>query len=252
VDLRMTQAPAPSPAPVAEGGGEGWSTKKKALVGAGVAAGILGIVLIAGGGDSEPDNAAPTAGSIAVSPSGLGIAGLTNYTFTAQGATDPENAPLTYAWTFGDGGSGSGATANHVFNNGGTFTITLNVSDGTNSTSTTSSLQVGDVNGTWVNIDAEPGFPGGIERRIRFTQNGTSLTGTYRISTDPGNTGTVTGQLSAPRGISFEAKLKDFTGQSLGFTLTQGTLNSDLTTFTGFAKGYHLRNDTLLFGRENE
>jgi hypothetical protein len=254
VALRMTQGAAASPAPEAQPGGEGWTTKKKAIVGGGVAAAILGIVLIAGGGDSEPDNAAPTPGTISISPSGLGIAGITNYGFTAQGSTDPENAPLTYAWNFGDGATGSGPTANHIFANGGNFTITLNVSDGTSSATATTTLTVADMNGTWVSIKGQPGTGGaGIERRIRFEQSGANLGGTYRISVSPGNTGRVTGRLSPPRRIEFEAVLKDpNTGQQLGFEYFLGEIGSDVTTFTGFGRGYLLTNTSLPFARSTE
>lgn len=247
VALRMTQDPAPLPQ--AADTGEGWSTKKKVLVGAGAAAALLGIILIAGGGDDEPDNAAPVAGSIGVSPAGSGLAGITNYSFSAQGASDPDNAPLTYSWNFGDGGTGSGPNASHVFNNGGTFNVILTVSDGTLSSTTNTSVRVGDMNGTWVNIDPEPGFPGGIERRIRFDQSGTTLTGTYRISVAPGLTGSVNGRLSPPRNITFEAKLQDAMSQQVGFTFI-GTVREDLTAFSGNGQGYHLRNDPMLFGRE--
>jgi hypothetical protein len=254
VALRMTQAAAPSPSPEAQGTGEGWSTKKKALVGGGVAAAILGIVLIAGGGDDEPDNAAPTAGSITISPGGLGIAGITNYTFTAQGAADPENAALIYAWNFGDGGTGTGASDNHIFRNGGNFTITLNVSDGSLSATTSTTLAVADMNGTWVSIKGQPGTGGaGIERRIRFEQNGPNLGGTYRISVSPGNTGRVTGRLSPPRQIEFEAVLKDpNTGEQLGFEYFLGEVGADVTTFTGFGRGYLLTNTSLPFARSTE
>jgi len=37
---------------------------------------------------------------------------------------------LTYTWDFGDGGSGTGSSVNHVFDNEGTYTVTLVVDDG--------------------------------------------------------------------------------------------------------------------------
>ena len=38
---------------------------------------------------------------------------------------------LTYAWDFGDGSTGTGATPTHAYATVGSFTVTLIVSDGT-------------------------------------------------------------------------------------------------------------------------
>jgi len=127
--------------------------------------------------------------------------------------------------------------------------VTLTVSDGTLTSTTDTSVRVGDLNGTWVNIDPEPGHPGGIERRIRFDQAGQNLTGTYRISVAPGLTGSVNGRITPPRNITFEARLQDATGQQVGFTFI-GTVREDLTAINGNGQGYLLRNDPMLFGRE--
>ncbi|TDW21653.1 ThuA domain-containing protein [Kribbella kalugense] len=49
--------------------------------------------------------------------------------FTAA-ATDPEgDLPLTYAWSFGDGGTATGATASHTFTTPGTHTAVATVTD---------------------------------------------------------------------------------------------------------------------------
>ena len=50
--------------------------------------------------------------------------------FSGAGSTDPDNDPLTYAWSFGDGGTSTGATPSHSFAAPGTYTVTLTVSDG--------------------------------------------------------------------------------------------------------------------------
>ena len=50
--------------------------------------------------------------------------------FDATGSSDPDGEPLTYAWDFGDGGTGSGANPQHAYAAAGTFPVTLTVSDG--------------------------------------------------------------------------------------------------------------------------
>lgn len=49
--------------------------------------------------------------------------------FNGSGSVDSDGTIATFAWTFGDGSSGSGATINHTYAAGGTFTVTLTVTD---------------------------------------------------------------------------------------------------------------------------
>jgi prepilin-type N-terminal cleavage/methylation domain-containing protein len=50
--------------------------------------------------------------------------------FNATGSSDADNDTISYVWNFGDGASGSGATASHVYTTAGSFTCTLTVYDG--------------------------------------------------------------------------------------------------------------------------
>ncbi|HEU5183561.1 MAG TPA: PKD domain-containing protein [Gemmatimonadaceae bacterium] len=51
-------------------------------------------------------------------------------TFQGGASIDPDgNTPLTYAWDFGDGSTGTGATTSHTYLTDGVYTVTLVVTD---------------------------------------------------------------------------------------------------------------------------
>jgi glucose/arabinose dehydrogenase len=54
--------------------------------------------------------------------------------FSSAGSLDPEGQPLTYAWTFGDGGTATEANPIHVYSSAGSYEVRLEVSDGVNTT----------------------------------------------------------------------------------------------------------------------
>ena len=49
--------------------------------------------------------------------------------FDGSGSTDADGLITSYAWTFGDGGSDTGATPSHTYVTAGTYTVTLQVTD---------------------------------------------------------------------------------------------------------------------------
>ena len=67
--------------------------------------------------------------------------------FDGSASSDPDGTIVSYDWTFGDGGTASGAKPTHVYSAAGTYTVTLTVTDdtGRKATATTSaSIQAAD------------------------------------------------------------------------------------------------------------
>ena len=56
--------------------------------------------------------------------------------FDGSASYDPDGDPLTYSWTFGDGGTGSGKSPAHTYVDNGTYTAKLTVADPAGLTST--------------------------------------------------------------------------------------------------------------------
>jgi large repetitive protein len=81
-------------------------------------------------------------------------------TFDGTGSSDPDSDALTYAWDFGDGSAGTGASPSHVYADNGSYTVTLTVSDGTLigvATTTASIANVAPVVGALSNATLQPG-----------------------------------------------------------------------------------------------
>ena len=81
------------------------------------------LVLAAG---SAPVNRPPMA-SFTATPAG-GTAPVT-VNFDASASSDPDGTIASYAWNFGDGGTGAGKTIAHAYTAAGSFTATLTVTD---------------------------------------------------------------------------------------------------------------------------
>ena len=212
LQVKLTRATDPSNAgasqvtPPPPGGAKKWII----IAAAGGAAAGAGIYV-------ATKNHPPIAGTISVSPTGTGMAGQTSFTFTAQGASDPDGDSLTFSWDFGDGATGSGANTSHTYNNAGSFTVALSVSDGKKSVSAPStSVTVGpNLSGTWAG-GREATFGCGIS--VAFSQNGTTLTGNMTFTSPC--TGTIT---LASASASALVHPSTVTWTTSSFTFTQGT-----------------------------
>jgi subtilisin family serine protease len=91
-----------------------------------------------GGGGSSTPPAPPVATASSNVTSGQAPLQVS---FDASRSSDPQGLALTYSWSFSDGGSATGATVSHTFQNHGAYTATVVVSDGPN-TSTASPIQI--------------------------------------------------------------------------------------------------------------
>ncbi|MFN8022927.1 MAG: PKD domain-containing protein [Acidimicrobiales bacterium] len=79
---------------------------------------------------APPPNQTPTAAfSATTTPLAVAVDG--------SASVDPDGSIVSYAWTFGDGGTATGATASRTYSTAGTYTVTLTVTDDRGATAST-------------------------------------------------------------------------------------------------------------------
>jgi hypothetical protein len=105
----------------------------------------------------------PSIGAVRFSPTGVGLAGATQFTFLAENVRDSSQRPLTYSWNFGDGEVLAGASPVHVYRSGGTFRVTVTVSNGQASSNAGTDITVRDLSEIW------QGTYGPDQRLFRFS-----------------------------------------------------------------------------------
>ncbi|GAB4192534.1 MAG: hypothetical protein Tsb002_22280 [Wenzhouxiangellaceae bacterium] len=93
--------------------------------------------------------------------------------FDATASNDADGSIVSYAWSFGDGASASGVTTGHTYGAGGTFNVTLTVTDDQGATGTaTQSVTVNDPNATPISLSTSVTF--GRQPRVTLTWSGAS------------------------------------------------------------------------------
>jgi hypothetical protein len=215
-------------------GSSGGSSKKWLYIGAaGAAAALVGVA-------ASNRNHAPTAATATASPNGTGLAAVTSFSFASQGATDPDGDSLTLTWNFGDGATATGANVNHVFQNAGTFNVSVTASDGKAETKSADvAVTVRNVNGTWVS-----NFQG-TTRTWTLTQTGTTVSGSYTNSAAPGTPGNVTATLSSPRTFAGSSALTGFAA----FT-ANGSFDTAVSRLDVVVQNSGFTGETLTFIRQ--
>jgi len=104
-----------------------------------VAAGNFTVTLVV---NDQTDSSDPSVTSAAITGPPVNLAPTANpggpyagqpgqpVAFDGTGSSDPNGDALTYAWDFGDGAMGNGATTTHSYAAAGTYTVSLVVNDG--------------------------------------------------------------------------------------------------------------------------
>lgn len=116
------------------------------------------------------------------------VIGFTNLTvnegtpvhFSGLGSTDPNGEPLTYNWSFGDGGTATGSATIHIYRAPGTYTVALTVTDSFDDSS--------QATGTIDVVDVPPGFvPQAYAAPLTFTPASSGTGFGTSIATVDGN-----------------------------------------------------------------
>ena len=182
-----------------------------------------------------------TAGSIAASPSGVGIVSTTVFSFQYTAQPTGGVPPYTFSWKFGDGAEASGNTAVHVYPSTGDFVAVATVTDSKGAIATVSTpVSARSITGRWTASLSAAGLDAD---RIVLIQNGSAVTGTINSTNDFG-LGTGDGVVTNPRSLTVTIKF-DNPPSSGGVLLHdpvavtyRGDLDESLLTWTGTVSGY--------------
>src|SRR5215471_707717 len=142
---------------------------------------LVTLLTACGGGPTGPSsrtNHSPSGGSVTVTPTAVGMAGVTTFSFDSN-ATDEDRDALMYDWNFGDGGTGTGKTPTHVYTATGTFSVTLRISDGKGEPVPATGVSVTvapSITGTWT--DGRHSFSN-CGFSFTATQSGATLAGSF-------------------------------------------------------------------------
>ncbi len=120
--------------------------------------------------------------------------------FDASASHDPDGTVVGYSWSFGDGANGAGVTANHLYSYGGSYTVTLTVTDNLGATGTTTQQVAAGTVPSLTFAASDPTVGGGAEHETVVEPTtatfGTTIVSTYQV-------GRFAGQTSGSQGVGF-------------------------------------------------
>lgn len=165
-------------------------------------------------------NQAPTA-SFTFNPN-PGIVGQ-SVSFDGSGSSDPDGFIASYAWDFGDGNNGTGATPGHTFADTGSYTVELTVMDDDGATHSYNQLVNVDTPSVSTGIKAEMGILGNVGDNWQTVNLAYTYTNMVVVTTPELASGAqlpVVTRITNSSGNSFDIRLQGFNGNTpSGYTV---------------------------------
>jgi Zn-dependent metalloprotease len=179
--------------------------------------------------------------SITTPSSNVTIASGTAQNFVGTATDSSTTATMTYAWTFGDGGTATTASASHTYTNTGStavnYTATFKATDNTgatNSVTRTITVNPGATSGTtFYEVETNDTVAtANVVARTFTTVQGTLSVATdkdfFALTLNPGEKITV--GMTGPTGVDWDLKLVNSAGTQLA--ISQGSTATESVTYT--------------------